>query len=121
MGNFKAHVRKLTWLYRANARLKCWQIKRRCRATLKSYAAGMTLRNSEAPLVTMNQAEWHEAHRRPRVFFMGQMGNRTAVLLRPYKHIADVEVLAREDGAWGQNDPAVTLSVLMLCIHFLPV
>ena len=119
MGNFKAHVRKLTWLYRANARLKCWQTKRRGRAVLKSYA-GMTLRNSKAPLVTMHQTEWHEAHRSPRVFFMGQMSNRTAVLLKPYKHIVDVEVLTREDGAWGQNDPAVTLSGLMLCIHFLP-
>lgn len=37
------------------------------------------------------------------------------------QRVADVEVFTREDGAWGQNDPALALSGLMLCVCGLPV
>lgn len=99
-------MRKLTWLYRANARLKCWQTKRSYRATLKRYA-GMALRDSEASLATLRQTAWHEAHRRPRVFFMGTDEQQDkSGFVQALQRVAEIEVFTREDGAWGQNDPA---------------
>lgn len=105
MGNLKARVRKLTWLYRANARLKCWLTKRSYRATFKRYA-GMTLRSSEATLAKLHHAAWHEEHRRPRVFFMGTDEQQDkSGFVQALQRVADVEAFTREDGAWGQNDP----------------
>lgn len=106
MGNFKARIRKLTWLYHANARLKCWQTKRSYRATLKRYA-GMALPNPEAPLAKPHQTTWYEAHRSPRVFFMGTDEQQDkSGFVQALQRVADVEVFTRDDGAWGQNDPA---------------
>lgn len=106
MGNFKAHMRELTWLYRANARLKCWQTKRRYRATLKHYAS-MTLCNSVAPLAKIHQTAWHEVPHRPRVFFMGTDEQQDkSGFIQALQRVAEIEVFTREDGTWGQNDPA---------------
>jgi spore maturation protein CgeB len=106
MGNFKARIRKLTWLYRANARLKCWQTKRSYRATLKRYA-GMTLHSSEASLTKLYQTAWHEARHRPRVFFMGTDEQQDkSGFLQALQRVAEVQVFTRDDGGWGQNDPA---------------
>jgi hypothetical protein len=106
MADVKARLRELAWLYRVNARLKCWQTKRSYRATLKRYA-GMTLRSSDAPLTNLRQAEGSEAHRRPRVFFMGTDEQQDkSGFVQALQRVADVEVFTREDGAWGQNDPA---------------
>ena len=68
MENSKARFRNISWLYRANARLKCWQTKRRYSATLKRYS-NMASTSSDAPLVNLHLADW--GSRRPRVFFMG--------------------------------------------------
>jgi spore maturation protein CgeB len=106
MENFKDRMRKLTWVYRVNAGLKCWQTKRSYRATLKRYAA-MTLCSSDAPLVDSRQAVWHEVQRRLRVFFMGTDEQQDkSGFVQALQRVADVEVFTREDGAWGQNDPA---------------
>lgn len=106
MGNFKARIRGMTWLYRVNAILKCWQAKRSYRATLRRYE-DMTLRSSEAPVAELHQAAWHDAHRRPRVFFMGTDEQQDkSGLFQALERVADVEVFTREDGAWGQNDPS---------------
>lgn len=106
MADVKARLRKLAWLYRINARLKCWQTKRSYRATLKRYA-GMTLRSSDAPLTNLRQAEGSEVNRRLHVFFMGTDEQQDkSGFVQALQRVADVEVFTREDGAWGQNDPA---------------
>jgi len=106
MNGVKIHLRKLAWLYHINARFKCWQTKRSYRATLKHYA-GMAPRSSEAPLAGLRQAGWHEAHRRPRAFFMGTDEQQDkSGFVQALQRVADVEVYTREDGAWGQNDPS---------------
>lgn len=107
MAVVKARLRKLAWLYRVNAILKCWQTKRNYHATLKRYA-GMIWHTSGVPLASLRQAEWREGHRRPRVFFMGTDEQQDkSGFVQALERIADVEVFTREDGAWGQNDPAV--------------
>lgn len=106
MERIRIRLRKSEWLYRVNARLKCWQTKRSYRATLKRYA-GMTLRNSDAPLANLHQTARSEAHRRPRVFFMGTDEQQDkSGFVQALQRVADVKVFTREDGAWGQNDPA---------------
>lgn len=106
MADVKARLRKLAWLYRINVRLKCWQTKHSYRATLKRYA-GMTLCSSDAPLTNLRQAEGSEVNRRPRVFFMGTDEQQDkSGFVQALQRGADVEVFTREDGAWGQNDPA---------------
>lgn len=106
MGNFLGRMRELTWLYRANARFKCWQTKNSYRATVKHYA-GMTLRKSEALLVKLHQTAAHEAHFRPRVFFMGTDEQQDkSGFVQALQRVAELEVFTREDGSWGQNDPA---------------
>lgn len=106
MERIRTRLRKSAWLYRINARLKCWQTKRRYRATLKRYA-GMAMRNTEMPLANLRQAAWLETHRRPRVFFMGTDEQQDkSGFFQALQRVADVEVFTRDDGAWGQNDPA---------------
>lgn len=106
MGNFLGRMRELTWLYRANARFKCWQTKNSYRATVKHYA-GMTLRKPEALLVKLHQTAGHEAHFRPRVFFMGTDEQQDkSGFVQALQRVAELEVFTREDGSWGQNDPA---------------
>ena len=106
MENFKARMRKLTWLYHINARIKCWQTKRSYLATRKHYAS-MVLRDSESSLARLYEPEWHQAHRRPRVFFMGTDEQQDkSGFIQALQRIADVNVFTREDGAWGQNDLA---------------
>ena len=104
MENFKSRVRKLSWLYQANARLKCWQTKRSYRATLNRYSR-MVSPSSEVLLANLHQAELKK--RRPRIFFMGTDEQQDkSGLFQAMQRVADVEVFTREDGAWGQNDPA---------------
>ncbi len=106
MDRIKTHLRKSAWLYRANAKLKCWQTKRSYRATLKHYAG--TLHSSDTPIANLRQAAWQETHRRPRVFFMGTDEQQDkSGFVQALQRVADVEVFTREDGAWGQNDPAL--------------
>jgi hypothetical protein len=107
MEDIKTHLRKSAWLYRANARLKCWQTKRSYRATLKRYAA-MTLCNSDVSLDGLHHhVAWYETRCRPRVFFMGTDEQQDkSGFVQALQRVADVEVFTREDGAWGQNDPA---------------
>lgn len=103
----KAHLRKLAWPYRVNASLKCWQTKRSYRATLKRYA-GMMTRSSEVPFASFREAKSRDGHHRPRVFFMGTDEQQDkSGFVQALQRVADVEVFTREDGAWGQNDPAV--------------
>lgn len=103
----KAHLRKLTWLYSVNAGFKCWQTKRRYLDTLKRYA-GIPL--CDSPLPSLRQLEWRESRRRPRVFFMGTDEQQDkSGFVQALQRIADVEVFTREDGTWGQNDPAIGL------------
>jgi len=67
----------------------------------------MTLRNTDVPLANLRRASCHEAHRRPRVFFMGTDEQQDkSGFIQALQRVADVEVFTREDGAWGQNDPA---------------
>ena len=107
MENFKARMRKLTWFYGVNAKLKCWQTKRSYRATLKRYA-GMMPRSSDTPLANLRQTEWRGGHSRPRVFFMGTDEQQDkSGFVQSLQRVADVEFFTREDGGWGQNDPAV--------------
>lgn len=107
MANIRARIRGLTWLYRANARLKCWQTKRSYRATLKHYS-GMTPRSSEGTLANLTQPVLHKAHLRPRVFFMGTDEQQDkSGFLQALQRVADVQVFTRDDGGWGQNDSAV--------------
>lgn len=106
MENFKAGMRKLTWLYRVNARLKCWQTKRSYRATLRRYG-GMESYTPDAPLLSLRKSNKREWHRRPRIFFMGTDEQQDkSGLAQALQRVADVEVFTRDDGAWGQNDPA---------------
>ncbi len=102
MVNFKARMRKLAWLYRGNAILKCWQTKRRYRATVRQYA-GMPTPVIAPPALPGS----FESMGRVRVFFMGTDEQQDkSGFLQALQRIADVEVFTREDGAWGQNDPA---------------
>lgn len=104
MEYFKSRVRKLTWLYHANARLKCWQTQRSYRATLKHYA-GMPYR-SDVSIASLRQTAWYQSYRRPRIFFMGTDEQQDkSGFVQALQRVADVEVFTREDGAWGQNDP----------------
>lgn len=67
----------------------------------------MVPRTSTNSLVSLRQAEWREWHRRPRVFFMGTDEQQDkSGFVQALERVADVEVFTREDGAWGQNDPA---------------
>ncbi len=70
MNDLKLRLRKLAWLYRLNARLKCWQTKRSYRVTLKHYA-GMQPHNADTPLASSYPIKWRAEQRRPRIFFMG--------------------------------------------------
>lgn len=104
MKNLKARLRKLTWLYCVNARLKCWQTKRSYRATIKRYA-GMMPNGLDMPLANLRQDECK--HPRPRVFFMGTDEQQDkSGFVQALQRVADIEVFTREDGSWGQNDPA---------------
>lgn len=106
MDGIKARLRKLAWLYGVNAILKCWQTKRRYRATLNRYA-GMPLPNPEGSVASFRQVGRIDLHRRPRVFFMGTDEQQDkSGLVQALQRVADLEVFTREDGAWGQNDPA---------------
>jgi spore maturation protein CgeB len=106
MADVKARLRKLAWLYRLSARLKCWQTKRSYRATLIRYT-NMPLRYSDTPLTKLCLAEGRKTHRRPRVFFMGTDEQQDkSGFVQALQRVADVEAFTREDGAWGQNDPA---------------
>lgn len=105
MDRIKTHLRQSAWIYRANAILKCWQTKRSYKATLKHYA-GMTLRNSDASLANLHQVAWR-AVRRPRVFFMGTDEQQDkSGFFQALQRVADVQAFTRDDGGWGQNDPA---------------
>ena len=107
MRGIKLRLRKLVWLYRVNAKLKCWQTKRSYRATLKHYA-GMPPHNSDAPLASLCSTRWRAEHRRPRVFFMGTDEQQDkSGLVQALARVADIEVFTREDGGWGQNALAV--------------
>ena len=100
-------MRTLTWLYRANARLKCWETKRSYRATLKRYGDIKQLA-PDMHSTSLCQAEWCEVPRSPRVFFMGTDEQQDkSGFVQALQRVADVEVFTREDGGWGQNDPAV--------------
>lgn len=104
MENLKARLRKLTWLYSVNARLKCWQTKRSYSATIKRYA-GMMSNGPDIPLANLRQDGWR--HLRPRVFFMGTDEQQDkSGFVQALQRVADIEVFTREDGSWGQNDPA---------------
>lgn len=107
MAVVKVRLRKLAWLYRLNAKLKCWRTKRRYRTTLKHYA-GMRPHNSDAPLASLYAIKWREEQRCPRIFFMGTDEQQDqSGFVQALQRVADVEVFTREDGGWGQNDPAV--------------
>lgn len=67
----------------------------------------MTQCHSGARLAARHQSIWLEAQRRARVFFMGTDEQQDkSGFVHALQRVADVEVFTREDGAWGQNDPA---------------
>jgi len=104
MQHIKARLRQSAWLYRINARIKCWQTKRSYRETLKHYA-GIPPHNTDVSWPSLRQAAG--AHRRPRIFFMGTDEQQDkSGFVQALQRVADVEAFVREDGVWGQNDPA---------------
>lgn len=106
MAVVKDRLGKLAWPYLVNARLKCWQTKRSYHATLKRYG-GMKQLAPDMHSTSLCQAQWREAPRSPRVFFMGTDEQQDkSGLVQALQRVADVEVFTREDGGWGQNDPA---------------
>lgn len=107
MAVVKARLKKLAWPYRINARLKCWQTKRSYRATLKRYGS-MKQPTSDIPSASLCQTACHEENRRPRIFFMGTDEQQDkSGFVQALRRVADVEVFTREEGGWGQNDPAI--------------
>lgn len=102
----RAQLRRIHWLYRANAVIKCWKIRRTYSATVSHYGA-----ISSPPHLLANDfqhAVCLREHRRPRVFFMGTDEQQDkSGFLQALQRVADVHAFTRDDGGWGQNDPAV--------------
>jgi len=103
MQALKKYLRSVAWLYRINAWFKCWTTKRRYRATLKFYENISLAGDAPSDVRLDSKANG----RRPRVFFLGTDEQQDkSGFLQALQRIADVESFTREDGAWGQNDPA---------------
>lgn len=99
MQAIKRHLRSVQWLYRLNAMLKCAQAKRRYRATVSHYAG---VKQTACPAMPRL-----EGAGQPRVFFMGTDEQQDkSGFLQALERVADVRCFTRDDGSWGQNDPA---------------
>lgn len=106
MQQIKHRLRQSAWLYRLNANLKCWQTKRSYRATMKRYAS-MPLRDAGAPVLELRPADGQGIRCQPRIFFMGTDEQQDkSGFVQALQRVAQVEVFTRDDGGWGQNDPA---------------
>lgn len=108
MPSFKNLLRRVPWLYRINAWFKCWQVKSSYQATLNFYQTTVTP-DISVPCWSKDShhIEWIQKNRRPRVFFMGTDEQQDkGGFLQALERFAEVESFFREDGAWGQNDPA---------------
>lgn len=80
--------------------LKCAQAKRRYRDTVEHYArVQATASQIVLPRLRVDG--------RPRVFFMGTDEQQDkSGFLQALERVADVRCFTRDDGSWGQNDPA---------------
>lgn len=96
----KRYLRDVQWLYRLNAMLKCEHAKRIYRSTVRHYERASTAKACSLPRLDCVAS--------PRVFFMGTDEQQDkSGFFQALQRVADVQVFARDDGSWGQNDPAV--------------
>lgn len=95
----KRHLRSVQWLSRLNAVTKCVQAQKRYRATVSHYATLPLAHIPAMPRLVIGG--------RPRVFFMGTDEQQDkSGFLQALERVADVRCFTRDDGSWGQNDPA---------------
>lgn len=100
MQAIKRYLRDVQWLYRLNAMLKCLHAKRIYRTTVRHYEHTSAAKSCSPTRLTCAMP--------PRVFFMGTDEQQDkSGFFQALQRVADVRVFTRDDGSWGQNDPAV--------------
>lgn len=100
MQNIKNRLRKVKPLALINALWKCWQAKQQFHSTVQHYAALPTSSDIPMPVIT-------PVYTQPRVFFMGTDEQQDkSGFVQALERVADVRYFTRDDGSWGQNDPA---------------
>lgn len=95
----KRYLQKVQWVYSLNAMLKCAQIKATYHATAKHYAELEVAGDlALTPLIVGAKV---------RIFFMGtdEQQDRSG-FVQALERFADLRCFTRDDGSWGQNDPA---------------
>lgn len=96
----KGRLRKIGLFARANGLWKCWQTRQRFFATVRLYS-----QKSIPSCVLVPRLGCESTH--PRVFFVGTDEQQDkSGFLQALERVADVRCFTRDDGSWGQNDPA---------------
>jgi spore maturation protein CgeB len=100
MQTIRVQLRNIQWMYRLNAKLKCSQARHIFRETVKYYSNIINAKASPV-LPTLPQVQC------PRVFFVGTDEQQDkSGFMQALERVADVRCFTRDDGSWGQNDPA---------------
>ena len=103
----KKRFKNIALLNGINAKLKCWKTKRSYRVTTRYYdPLSLSVRSFHAPQSTSHD-EWRSGLRRPRIFFLGTDEQQDkSGLIQSLQRIGEVKLFTRDDGTYGQNDPA---------------
>jgi spore maturation protein CgeB len=100
MSSIKSWLRNVGFVYRLNGALKCAFVKSRYNATVKRYAAQTVRSVYKSPLLNPEGCS-------VKVFFMGTDEQQDkSGFVQALERVADVRCFTRDDGSWGQNDPA---------------
>lgn len=95
----KGWLKTIPWVYGLNAKLKCWKVKQIHRATIRHYGRFTPRKDLTISRLSVDGA--------PRVFFVGTDEQQDkSGFLQALERFADVRSFTRDDGSWGQNDPA---------------
>lgn len=99
MQAIQRYLRDVRWLHRLNAQLKCGYAKRIYRNTVRYYERASTAKVCSLPKLACSTS--------PRAFFMGTDEQQDkSGFFQALQRVADVQAFTRDDGVWGQNDPA---------------
>jgi hypothetical protein len=107
MNHLKARLKRVPWLSAFNARIKSVVMARAYRRTLTQYANHAA--SSPPPDWRTRAAAIEQAWRQLelRVLFIGTDEQQDkSGMLQALQAMADVRAFTRDDGTWGQNDPA---------------
>lgn len=103
----KTQLKRLAWLRELNARIKSARMVQRHRETVSRYKNCLPVTAPPSRISGALAAALTRRDGQLRVFFAGTDEQQDkSGMLQALQSMADVRAFTREDGSWGQNDPA---------------